>query len=259
MAELSFNAYGSGHTILLVHGFCESKDIWMGFAEALAEDFSVLCVDLPGCGESMPMRSGFSIADVAAALHESLMTRVKAPVVVVGHSMGGYVSLAMAERFPGSMAGLVLFHSTARPDSDDKKINRDRVIRFIRKQGVPAFVRSFVPTLFADPSAEGVQDAVRVGIQASIDTLVNYTAAMRDRPGRLSILKALQDRMMIIGGEYDPVVTPESIEEQTRPYPGIERHILPGIAHMGMLESRPESLGIIRAFAIKCFGKKAQK
>ena len=133
MEEISFRKSGKGKPVLLIHGFCETHEIWNGFAEKLSEEFQVFAIDLPGFGESPLPETPFSIHDVAEKLLSWIdQQNIRLPFLV-GHSLGGYVALSMAKQAQQKISGLCLFHSTPYPDNDDRKSNRNRVVEFVKK------------------------------------------------------------------------------------------------------------------------------
>lgn len=99
---------GAGAPMLLIHGLGGSSENWMRVAAPLARDHRVLAVDLPGFGRSplagrQPTLDGY-VATVAALLRQ----QVREPVVLVGNSMGGLLSLLVASEHPELVRGLVL-------------------------------------------------------------------------------------------------------------------------------------------------------
>src|SRR5512133_1365999 len=75
-------------------------------------------------------------------------------VIVIGHSMGGYITLALAERYPELLKGFGLFHSTAYADSDERREGRKKTIALIEQKGVGEFVKTSVPNLFGPVTKE---------------------------------------------------------------------------------------------------------
>lgn len=130
--KISYFEKGQGDTIVLLHGFLENKSIWGPFVNALAGRFHVVTIDLPGHGESESLGPVNEISAMAGAVHNILSSLKVEKALMVGHSMGGYVSLAFAELFHKQTAGLVLFHSHASADTEDAKKNREGTIELIR-------------------------------------------------------------------------------------------------------------------------------
>src|SRR5829696_8630817 len=97
MSKISFESFGSGRAVILLHGFPLSKKIWVSFAENLAKDFSVTTLDLPGFGASSDLSENFQIEDAAKEIISFIKEKNFQQPVIVGHSLGGYVALAMLD------------------------------------------------------------------------------------------------------------------------------------------------------------------
>src|ERR1043165_252005 len=144
MSSIFYRKLGKGHPIILIHGFCETHEIWNGFADKLAEKFEVFAIDLPGFGGSPLLPTPFSIQEVAVKVRDWIdQVGLQFPIVI-GHSLGGYVALAMAKKSQENIAGIGLFQSTAYADSEERKTNRNRVIAFVKAHGADPFIDTFV-------------------------------------------------------------------------------------------------------------------
>jgi pimeloyl-ACP methyl ester carboxylesterase len=249
MASLNYSIRGHGPSIVLLHGFPFNSTIWDHFAEKLGDSFSVITPDLPGFGRSENIENNFSIEAVAKEVLAFIESAGLDQPVLVGHSLGGYVALAMTALRPDLFSGLVLFHSTAYPDSEEKKQNRNKVLDFIAKNGVITFTSNFIQPLFADQSHPAIEKVREIAIQAQEDAVINYTKAMRDRPDRTSVLHDFPNRVLIISGERDGGISPQSVKEQAALSHSIDLAILEECAHMGMFEKEAETLIFLKQFA----------
>lgn len=251
MSQLSFTEKGTGPAVILIHGFPFNKTIWEGFADELTRSFHVYTIDLPGFGESPTLNTSFSIQDIANEILSWIAeNEIKHPVLV-GHSLGGYVVLAMAKAQPTLPAGFVLFHSTALADSEEKKESRNKVLEFIGKNGVVSFTSNFIGPLFADQSLADIDHVRQIAVQAKQETVKAYTEAMRDRPDQTSLLRDFHRPILIISGEKDPGIPVESVQKQASLSKDIELTILPNVAHMGMYEARGKTISLIEEFVLK--------
>lgn len=241
---------GKGFPILLIHGFCETHEIWSAFSKELSKDFRVLTIDLPGFGNSKLLNSSFSIADVASNVLEWLGELQIKSCVAIGHSLGGYVTLAIAEQEPEVLKAFGLFHSTAYADTEERKLSRNKVIEFVSKHGVQPFIESFIPPLFFDQSNKHILPLVRLAFQTPPETLIAYVQAMRDRPDRTNVLQFFKNPTLFIAGEKDTGISPESIRKQVGLTAIGTLHILPEAAHMGMFEEEVITLSQVREFLI---------
>lgn len=241
-----------GLPLVLLHGFCETHQLWDNFGPQLSADYRVLCPDLPGFGKSSSLPDGFSLADVARRLAGWLKQLHIKECVVIGHSLGGYVALALLEHYPELLAGVGLFHSTAYADSLQKRRSRKQVIDFVEKHGVEVFTSSFVPQLFHHTHRQRLQEEIATTIaQAAATpqhTLVGYTHAMQHRPNRLPVLEAYAGPVLYIIGEKDTTVSLEDSQRQLSHLNNCEAYVLEDTSHMGMFEQREESLAIVKNF-----------
>lgn len=252
MGPINYREAGSGQPLMLIHGFPMNLHVWESVVEKLSDEFHVITPDLPGFGKSAGLPAGFSIEDVARSMLQFLKEKSFSMPVVVGHSLGGYVTLAMAEQQPDALAGFCLFHSTALPDSEEKKSSRNKVLEFIDKQGVHAFTSNFIAGLYADAQHSSITKVKNIAVTASAETVIGYTKAMRDREDRTHVLRSFPGPMLLLAGEKDQGIPPESILQQASLNEKAEGIILPGVAHMGMFEAEPMSLKKISAFVKKC-------
>ena len=249
MTDISFTHRGKGRNVLLIHGFPFNQNLWSEFAEALSSSCHVWTIDLPGFGKSPLLEKPlFSISDVATALNEWLEKLKIDQPVLVGHSLGGYVALEMAHLHPDRFPGLVLFHSTALPDSEEKKQSRNKVLEFIDKNGVSAFTSNFIPPLFADPRHPSIGAVRQIASQAEPMAVKGYTIAMRDRKDHTALLKHFHNPILIISGQKDQGIPLESLQKQAALSPLIELHALPDVAHMGMYENHEKTRDLVTQF-----------
>jgi pimeloyl-ACP methyl ester carboxylesterase len=249
MAVVDFDVVGNGKILLLIHGFPMNKDVWKGYGEQLASDFKVITIDLPGFGQSPPKKIPFSIHDVAQDLIEFVEQQNFSDIAIVGHSLGGYVALSMVDQAPKYFSSLILFHSTALPDTIEKKASRNKVLEFIRNNGVLAFTSNFIPSLFANAQDPSIEKVKTLSVEATEQAVVGYTQAMRDRPDSSEILKNFGKPILFIGGDKDLGISPDSLFKQSSFTLKSEVLILKDTGHMGMFESFSQTIEKIRAFA----------
>jgi pimeloyl-ACP methyl ester carboxylesterase len=248
MSTLNHREQGNGHTIILIHGFPMNQHVWDDFVDKLDDHHHVVTVDLPGFGKSPGLSDGFSIDDVASEVLSWIHEKNYLNPIVVGHSLGGYVTLGMAEQDPEVIGGVCLFHSTAKADSEEKKQSRNKTLAFIEKQGVEAFTSNFIAQLYADPQHSSITKVKNIAVQSSRETVTGYIRAMRDRKDRTAVLESIHVPVLLLAGERDPGIPPETIREQAALNANAEAVILPDVAHMGMFEAEGPSLKKILNF-----------
>ena len=252
MEDLFFTDKGSGTPVVFLHGFCESHTIWNDLSEKLSSSFRILCPDLPGFGQNKLLNVE-SLEDVASTLNSWLDELKIEKCVLIGHSLGGYVTLAFAENFSEKLLGFGLFHSTCYSDTLEKKETRNKVISYLETHGVKAFTDTFVPGLFYNKSEEVLESIDKLVNDAgtcSQDTLIAYTRAMRDRSDRCHVMNSKLP-ILFIAGEKDGAVTIEQSRQQTKDLSPEFVHILAETGHMGMFERKAETTKMVEDFLKK--------
>src|SRR5262249_51418582 len=134
--------------IVLLHGFIEEGVIWSGAAKSLSKNYKVIVPDLEGFGNSPLKIELLSMEYYAGEVFDMLKKEGVKKCVLIGHSMGGYIALDFAEKFPQMLSGLGLVNSHCYEDTTAKKENRKKAIEFIRKHGSKPFVKELYYNLF---------------------------------------------------------------------------------------------------------------
>lgn len=252
MSEISHQESGKGTPIVLLHGFCETSQIWDEFVPRLSDNFKVLCPDLPGFGKSKMPSVPFSINDVAAQVASWIHDMDLRKPVIIGHSLGGYVALAIANKNENTLGGIGLFHSTALPDNEEKKANRNKVIEFVNRNGVQAYIDTFVSGLFYSKDSPEVKKAHAILSQARQEALTGYVAAMRDRADQTVLIARFTRPILFLCGANDELIPVESIQKQAKMAQKAILKILPETGHMGMLEAPAKSAREVAQFVSLC-------
>lgn len=238
--------------LVFLHGFAEDGEVWIPFAEAFAHSHRIIVPDLPGSGKSLALEGPHSMTALADSIRLLLDDLGLDTCTMIGHSMGGYITLAFAEKTPERLQGFGLFHSTAYADNEEKKAARNKNITFIRVHGAERFVRQTVPNLFGPAFLEAHADIVRSWVQRNSNfpgqSLVRYTEAMRDRPDRTGILKQARCPVLFILGEHDRAVPLEDGLRQSEMPEFAYIYISTRSGHMGMLEDPEFCVQAIRDF-----------
>lgn len=240
---LAYEDRGQGNTVVLLHGYCGSSAYWEIIAPLLAQSYRVIVPDLRGHGGTDAPAGAYSIdqmADDAAELLEGLGVK---QYTLLGHSMGGYVALSIAERFPQRLNGFGLIHSTAFPDSEEAKEKRLQAVSKINAAGITAFVDGLVPGLFAEKNRTTAQQYVNRAIEIGYGTpphgASSAALAMRERVDRRSVLSDTQLPVLLIAGEHDAVIPQE--RTFTAEGENIRQVVIKEAGHMSMYEA-PEEL-----------------
>ncbi|MFK7810131.1 MAG: alpha/beta fold hydrolase [Saprospiraceae bacterium] len=247
-----YQTNGTGLPVVFLHGFCEDHRVWEPFYNSF-KDCQMIYIDVPGFGHSTraAVPDLGHMADVVVLLLEKLNIE---KCILIGHSMGGYIGLAFAEKYSHMLMGLGLVHSSPFADDKKKKAQRLKEKKFISKYGSEKYIAELIPKLFTKKYAfskitkqliERAQQYAHVGIQ---DGLV----AMMNRPDRSNILKNIDCPVLIIAGEEDGVIPMEKSLAFSA-FPKVcSMHFLPKVAHMGMFEATAKCRKIMDDFITYC-------
>ena len=250
---LHFFEKGQGPALLFLHGFCETGEMWRHFADSLSTQYRVLCPDLPGFGSSPITHPITCLEEVAEQLEEWMDALQIQHPIVMGHSLGGYVALALLERMGDRIQAIGLLHSTAYEDDLEKKEMRNRVLIFLNKHGAAKFVGSFVPQLFPEHRREELADAmahaIEDGQRSSLAGLLAYTVAMRDRVDQIAILQQFAGPKLLLAGTIDGAVKIESSRAQQKAFTHYIE--LEGVGHLGMVEEKEKTLAVVEDFVFE--------
>lgn len=250
-AKIHYRYSGKGSVIVLLHGFTENQDIWDSFMKKLRDEFRIITVDLPGHGRSGIVGEVHTMELMAEVVNRVLNRLKVRKCVMIGHSMGGYVTLAFARQYPGKLKGFGLFHSHAAADSEEVKINRERTMRIIDQDKI-GFLNDFVPLLFNESRVYEFREEIDRLMKAasSIDKkgLIAALAGMRDRKPMTELLKTTDLPVLFIIGKHDSRITPElSLQQSAMPKKCLSL-LLEDVGHMGFIESPRATLEVIRSF-----------
>ncbi|RAW03042.1 alpha/beta fold hydrolase [Pseudochryseolinea flava] len=252
MTKIFADVKGNGHPVILLHGFPMSHLIWKDFSAELAKDFQVITPDLPGFGQSDLPGHQVSLSGVADAIVNWIQAEKIINPVIIGHSLGGYVALAMVKKYPDFFSGLGLFHSTALADTPERKESRTKVLDFVERNGAESFNTNFIEPLFATNNNPAISDVKEIAKQTSARTVIAYTLAMRDRKNEEETLAKFPKPIFFLGGEKDQGISPDSLKLQAAKAQHSEVHILSDCAHMAMYEQTTKALTIVREFVYRC-------
>jgi pimeloyl-ACP methyl ester carboxylesterase len=196
--------------LILIHGFPFDHTMWFSTIASLGSKAKVLAPDLPGFGKT-PLLSDEtpSMEAYAQFLVRHLDENKQEKAAVAGMSMGGYVALAFAEKFPDRLCGLGLISSQAAADSEEARQARKEMIKNIKAKGTSAVTETIIPKMFSDAAltnAELTRYPQQGAENAGRDGLIWAVQAMAARRDRIHVLAEAKCPVLIVHGTEDKVV-----------------------------------------------------
>ncbi|MEX2350587.1 MAG: alpha/beta hydrolase [Flavobacteriaceae bacterium] len=245
-SKIFYTRNGTGKAVILLHGFLENSSMWDAFLDTLVQQQTTLAIDLPGHGKSASIGYVHTMEMMAEVVNEVLSKENIVSATFIGHSMGGYVALAFAEKYPEIIEKLVLLNSTSKQDSLERKNNRDRAIELV-KQNKKGFLSMAITNLFAEKNRNRFKieitqlkkEALAMPVQGIIATL----EGMKIRKDRTLILAEFSKPKYIISGIHDPIMPFEEQKKLAKKC-GCVFISLDG-GHMSTIENKSEMLNFV--------------
>lgn len=241
--RMAYREKGQGQAVILLHGFCGSSSYWDKLLPLLPATSRFIVPDQRGHGDSGAPDGVYTMETLAEDVAQLIQKLDLGKTIVLGHSYGGYSTLAFAEHYPELLAGYGLIHSAAFPDSEEGKQGRLKGQETIKDKGLSVFIDGLVPKLFApahlQSMPEAVQEAIRIGNGTSPEGAINTLEGMRLRPDRNRVLETARVPVLLVAGQHDQIVP----VERTFTVSGdrFTQCMIEDAGHMSMVES-PQKL-----------------
>ena len=248
-AKIYFSTKGKGTAVVFLHGFLENSTMWDSIADILSKNNRVICIDLLGHGQTECIGYLHSMEDMADAVTAVLKYLRVRRSIVIGHSMGGYVALAFAEKNPKKIKGLCLMNSTSKADDSERKALRARANKMVQTNFESMVRLSFV-NLFSEQSKMQLKKEMQLALNGALQTPIQgYIAAsegMRIRPNRTDVLINGDFKKLLIIGEKDPVLNYQELEEEAKETNSDS--IIFEEGHMSHIENKDELIDALKQF-----------
>jgi pimeloyl-ACP methyl ester carboxylesterase len=250
--KIYYSDSGQGETIILLHGYLESSEIWNEFAKKLSGKFRVISIDLPGHGLSKVYGDCHTMEFFASAVKGLLDCLQIRKVFLTGHSLGGYITLAFLELYPDMLSGYCLFHSHPFADTPETVEKREKEIKIVKAGKKYLLYPENIPKMYATKNLEKFREKVQRSkdIASTIrdEGIIAVLNGMIARPSRLSVIEKGKVPCLWIFGELDNYISGGTVRSKIR-LPGNASVVtLESSGHMGFVEEEELSVKIITEF-----------
>lgn len=250
--RVHYSDSGNGSVIVLLHGYLESSEVWNGFEEKLASKFRVISVDLPGHGLSDVYGDTHTMEFMATAIKELLDSQGIKKVCLVGHSLGGYVTLAFLELFNEYLSGYCLFHSQPFADLPEALEKRKREIEIVKTGKKNLMYPDNVIRMFATSNLENFSDALQrskdIASRIPGEGIIAILNGMMIRPSRLSVMEEGRVPCLWVLGSMDNYIPCNLIQTKVFLPANARVVVLKNSGHIGFVEEEDKSVQIISDF-----------
>jgi len=249
--DISYRERGEGPAVILVHGFLENQKMWNDVVDVLKDTHQVYTLDLLGHGDSDGLCDIHTMEQQAMLINDLMQRQKIIKATLIGHSMGGYVSLAFAELYPEKLTGLGLLNSHPFADNIEKQEARERAIKTV-KRNYEAYVKAAIPSFFAPDNREKYRDEidklVHEALKMSPENIIAALKGMKLRKDRSDLFCKRQHfpKLWIIG-KKDPLIDLEKIRDLAAHCKGTD-YIELSEGHMSYVENKTEMPAVIKRF-----------
>lgn len=232
--QLFFEEYGSGLPVVCIHGYPLDHSIWVPLVPYLKTKARLIFPDLRGHGKSPVLSNPYTMQDMAEDIKALIDDLGLSKVLLVGHSMGGYISSQFARSFPDRILGLILVASHPFSDTPENKEGRLASIRKIQEMGVQKVLADFPTNLTHIPE---IQDTIRPIVQATkAEGAIGSLHAMAGRSDSSDVLSSANYPVGIVLGKQDLFISQEKRQQMQVQFPQAEFSLVENAAHMIMME-----------------------
>ncbi len=240
---LAFDDDGPGPVVVLLHGFPLDRSMWSYQRSSVGSIYRLIEPDLRGHGHSAAPEGIYTVDEMADDVIETLDTlQLTEPLVVGGLSMGGYITLSIAARYPERVKALMLMNTRAAADTPEAAQARETLARKVEATGnADPVVAAMLPKLFSRKTFERHPELVdrmsnrmaRTPARAVAGTL----RGLAIRPDRTADLAKIAVPTLVLAGAEDQLVSVEESERMARAIPRANLVTILDAGHVSPLEN----------------------
>jgi 3-oxoadipate enol-lactonase len=239
---------GKGTPLVALHGFPLSRGAWQKQVDALKSSYRVIAPDLRGLGESEARPGANTMSQMADDLHALLEHLNTGPVVLIGHSMGGYVALAFARKYPKLLRGLVLVGTKSGADTAEAAAGRRATAEKVKTEGAHIVVDAMAPKMLAATNTDpAMARSVRAFMEGSHpEGVIGSLLGMAERDDSTPLLAQITVPTLVVAGADDTVIPPAESQKLAGAIKGARLELIPNAGHLVAFEKPDEFNRVLR-------------
>lgn len=240
------------NTLFFIHGFPFNKNMWLPQIEYFKTKFRCIAIDVKGHGESISEVENFTIDKFADDIMSLLQHLKIENVILVGLSMGGYISLNFLMRFPKFVKGLVISSTNCLSDAQEAQDKRMKTIVSLPKIGMAAYAKESVKNLFSAASLKNkskqVTDIQKMIENTDMITVIKTLKALASRMETCSKLGKIAVPTLVLVGEKDTITPYSQAEMLWENIKNSELFMVESAGHIANLENTTAFNQIVEDF-----------
>jgi pimeloyl-ACP methyl ester carboxylesterase len=249
--RIAYESAGEGPPLVFLHGVLGDSREWWRQLSGLADEFTVIAWDAPGCGRSSDPVAPFGTADWAGALAGLLEAIGVERAHVAGLSWGGTVALELYRRRPERVRSLILVDTYAGwKGSLSTQECASRVESSLRQAEMPAsaLAARWVPSLLRESAPAGLAEEIASVIAGARPPMLGLMAQAMGSTDQRDLLPRIDVPTLLLWGEAD-ARSPLSVAEDFREaIPGAKLVVIPDAGHMSNMEQPERFNAAVRQF-----------
>jgi pimeloyl-ACP methyl ester carboxylesterase len=251
MQDIFAEDVGSGTSLVLIHGFLGSSDMWAPQIEFFKDDFRVIAPALPGFGKSSAINSCDSIECMAKAILILLEKKEIKNFNLLGHSMGGMIVQEIAKIAGEKILKLICYGTGPRGNIPGRFETIDQSREKLKINGLDVTAHRIAKTWFIEEDkSKYFYLCDEAGKQTSIEAADNGLVAMKNWSG-IENLKNIKNETLIVWGDQDKAYDFNQVETLNNNIPNSDLKVIKGCSHNVHLEKPEEFNAVVKEFLIK--------
>ena len=249
---LNFSDEGRGKPLILLHGYLESLRIWDSYSAIISNQYRVIRIDLLGHGKSEFLEDTASMELMAESVQFVMDYLNIGKAFLIGHSLGGYVTLAFLDLFPERLTGFCLFHSQPFADTSETIEKRKREITLVQKGKKDVIFNLNIPNAFANDNLEKfkreIEYAKNIARNTSDSGIIAALNGLMTRPDRSRVLEETKLPFLWILGKKDNYIPFKVIMQKVKLPVNSKMVTLSDSGHQGFIEEEEISTKVLKDF-----------
>jgi len=236
---LSCRDCGTGRVLVFLHAFPLDHTMWNDVTPYLSDQMRVIAPDLRGFGKSDVSQTKIVTMEQFAEDVLQLLNElgVASKVILCGLSMGGYVAMQFAKKYPERLAGLVLCDTKSVADTETAAMNRRKRADGLHDPGMTSLADAMLPNLFGkSPDEQKVSDIRKIMLRQPWEGVAAADCGMAVRPDMTDLLETFEFPCLVICGEHDKISPPDEMRQIAQHIKNSSFEIIPGAGHLSPVE-----------------------